>query len=342
MAKRVLVAGGAGYLGRALAERLQARGDRVRVFDLSADDGVPCDEFLQGDVRDADAVKRACADVELVFDAVAQVPLAKDKAAFWSVNRDGTGNLLRAAADARARKFVYVSSSAVYGRPKSNPVTEATPPSPAEDYGAAKLAGETLCREAVKNGLDVAILRPRTILGGGRLGIFQVLFEWVRRGRNVPVLGDGSNRYQFVHVDDLASACLLAADRPGAADYNCGAERFGTMRETLQALCDHARTGSRVRSLPKGLVVPAMRAASALGLSPLGPYHALMYGESLYFDTAKARTELGWTPRYSNAEMITESYDWYLAHRLDARAASASPHRSGVKSGLLNLVGRFL
>ena len=58
-----------------------------------------------------------------------------------------------------------------------------------------------------------------------------------------------------------------------------------------------------------------MRAAATLGLAPFAPYHWLLYGESLYFDTTKARTELGWEPRHSNASMLIESYEWYLAHR---------------------------
>src|SRR5262249_13995901 len=149
-----------------------------------------------------------------------------------------------------------------------------------------------------------------TIMGHGRLGIFQILFEWIRTGYNVPVLGAGDNTYQFVHADDLAEACILAAERPGPATYNCGAENFGTMRQVLESLCAHAKTGSRVKSVPMGPAVAFMKCTSALGLSPLGPYHAMMFGRSLYFDITLAKTELGWKPRYSNDEMFVHSYDW--------------------------------
>ena len=92
------------------------------------------------------------------------------------------------------------------------------------------------------------------------------------------------------------------------------------MREVLEALCRHARTGSRVKSLPMWLMVPAMSVSSRLGLSPLGAYHALMYGRPMYFDIAKAKGELGWQPRYSNQEMFIESYEWYLKHRSEIPA----------------------
>ena len=148
----------------------------------------------------------------------------------------------------------------------------------------------------------MTIVRPRTILGHGRLGIMAILFEFVADGAPVFVFGGGDNRYQFVHADDLADACLLAADRPGPSSYNIGAPSFGTMRETLQALVDHAGTGSRVRSLPSAPARLGMKALTTLGQAPFAPYHWLLYGESLWFDTTKARTELGWEPKHSNAD----------------------------------------
>lgn len=339
-----LITGGSGYFGALLRDRLLARRHTVRVFDLvDADDRQPEVEFVQGDIRDAARVAEALAGCEVVYHCVAQVPLAKDRHLFHSVNVGGTENLLRAALAAQVRKVICVSSSAVFGVPKTNPVTEDTPPAPGEAYGRAKLEGEQLCHAYVSRGLDATIIRPRTILGHGRLGIFQILFEWIREGRNIPVLGRGNNVYQFVHADDLAEACILAAARPGATVYHCGTARFGTMRDTLESLCAHARTGSRVRSVPMRPAVLFMQFTSALGLSPLGPYHALMYGRSLWFDITKAQRELGWQPRFSNAEMFAQTYDWYLANRDKVLATSgASHHRSAVKQGVLALAKHLL
>ena len=89
--------------------------------------------------------------------------------------------------------------------------------------------------------------------------------------------------------------------------------------------------------------VGLMHLTSGLGLSPLGPYHALMYGRSLYFDIAKARTELAWQPRFSNQQMLEQSYDWYGKHRDEIlRAHGGSHHRSAVKQGILSLVKHVL
>jgi nucleoside-diphosphate-sugar epimerase len=341
MGRTVLVTGGSGYFGTVVAGQAMTRGDRVRILDVNppsfAADEV---DFVAGDIRDLDRVRAACDGVDIVFHNVAQVPLARDRSLFDSVNVVGTANLLVAARDARVAKVVHTSSSAVFGKPESNPVTEDAPCRPLEAYGRAKLRAEQLCHEAAAAGLDVTIVRPRTILGHGRLGIFAVLFDFVAAGAPVYVLGSGANRYQLVHADDLAAACLLAGDRPGPTTYNVGAVEFGTMRDTIAALVAHAGTGSAIRSLPTAPARVAMRALGTVGLAPFAPYHWLMYSESLFFDVTKARTELGWEPQHSNASMLIESYEWYLAHR-DQPGSGGSHHQSPVRLGLLKVLRRL-
>jgi nucleoside-diphosphate-sugar epimerase len=336
MARSLLVTGGSGYFGTVLAEQALARGDAVRIFDVNPPGpSLAAADFVAGDVRDRAAVRSACAGIDVVFHNVAQVPLAKDRALFDEVNVGGTANVLVAARDARVAKVVHTSSSAVFGIPDHNPVTEATPGRPLEAYGRAKLRAEILCHDAIASGLDVTIVRPRTVLGHGRLGVIALLFDFVADGAPVFLLGGGNNRYQLVHAADLADACLRAGDRAGPSVYNIGALEFGTMRETLQALVDHAQTGSRLRSLPVAPARFAMRALAALGLAPFAPYHWLLYSESLFFDSTLARTELGWEPQHSNASMVIESYEWFLAHRRESAVGARSHHQSPVRPGLL-------
>ena len=336
---RALVTGGSGYFGSLLVRRLVARGDQVRVLDLlDADDRPDNVEFVAGDIRDPKAVAAAVEGVDVVYHNVAQVPLAKDLELLRTVNVDGTVVLLDACRAARVGKVVHTSSSAVFGVPCANPVLPSTVPSPAEAYGHAKLAAEWACLDAVREGLDVTIVRPRTILGHGRLGIFGILFEWVADGADVFVLGDGANRYQFVHADDLAEVCILAGAASGPNVFNAGTDRFGTMRETLESLCGHAGTGSKVRSLPAGAASAAMHAAAAMKLAPFAPYHWLMYSKSLWFDIEHVREALGWEPRWSNAEMMAESYDWFLANRAITNDEGRSHHRTTARQGALGAV----
>jgi nucleoside-diphosphate-sugar epimerase len=137
------VTGGAGYFGDLLTRKLLERGYFVRILDVN----LPADHYLgtdvvQADSRDPHALLPACEGIDVVFHNAAELALAKNKELMWSVNRDGTNNLLESCARSAVNKVIYTSSSAVYGIPKSNPVTEDAIPTPAEEYGRAKLAGE--------------------------------------------------------------------------------------------------------------------------------------------------------------------------------------------------------
>jgi nucleoside-diphosphate-sugar epimerase len=339
---KALVTGGNGYFGSLLVGHLLAAGDEVRVLDLDSTGTQPADvEIVVADVRNVDAVSNAAAGVDAVYHCVAEVPLRRDPGALRSVNVDGTGVVLRACLAAGVAKLVHLSSSAVFGVPAENPIRRDTVPKPQEPYGAAKLAAEWACLRAAADGLDVTIVRPRTMVGHGRLGIFALLFDWIADGADPFLLGDGHNRYQFVHADDLAALCRLAAQRPGAVIYNAGTDRFGTMGEALEHLCNHAGTGARVRKLPARPAAVVMRASAQFGLTPFAPYHWLMYSQSMWFDIEHARDELGWQPHYSNDEMLAESYDWFVANRrLAVAGASASLHRRTVTSPLLDVLKR--
>jgi len=340
MSKTALVTGGSGYFGSVIVRHLLKDNWNVRIFDIiEASDRPEDTEFIKGDIRDFDSVKRACLDIDVVHHNVAQVPLAKDRKLFESVNKRGTENILKASLDSKVKKLIYTSTSAVYGIPSKNPVDETVEPRPMEAYGAAKLAGERFCAQFIDKGLDISIIRPRTIIGPGRLGIFYIFFDWIFQGRPVYVLGTGENLYQFVHEDDLADACLKAAGRKGPGVYNIGAKEFSTMRATIQSVIDHAGTGSKIRELPFGPTVAIMKLTSLLNLSPLGAYHSLMYGRSMYFDLTKPEEELGYTPKWSNFDMFREAYDWFVENRENIRRQKeASHHRSFLKEGALKIL----
>jgi nucleoside-diphosphate-sugar epimerase len=330
-----LVTGGSGYFGSLLVERLVARGDTVRVLDIADASDLPDGvAFVKGDIRDPGTVNGAVAGCDVIYHNVAQVPLAKDPVLLRTVNVDGTRVLLDAAKQAGVGKVVHTSSSAVFGVPDSNPVLPTTVPNPQEAYGEAKLAAEWACLDACREGLDVTIVRPRTILGHGRLGIFGILFDWIADGADPIVLGSGANRYQFVHAEDLADACIAAAGVSGPGVFNIGTDRFGTMYEALDHLCAYAATGSVVRSLPARPTALAMRASAALHITPFAPYHWLMYANSMWFDIDHARRQLGWNPTWSTDDMFRQSYDWYVAHR-DETTDGASEHRRSTRQGAL-------
>lgn len=334
-----LVTGGSGFVGSNIARRLVERGEKVRVLDIWRSDDLPAEvDFVLCDINDADGVGRAMEGVRYVHHNVALVPLAKAGRDYEKVNVGGTRTALIAAEAAGVELFVHMSSSAVFGCPDEFPMTNNTPRRPIEIYGAAKKAGEDLVFDASTR-LKTCVIRPRTVIGTGRLGIFQILFDWIRDGANIYVIGSGDVPYQFVHVDDLADASILASLQGITGAYNIGTPEFGTLRGDLEFLCAHAGTGSRVKSLPVGLTIGTLKLLDVLGLSPLSPWHYLTYHKPFYFDTEHVRRAFSWLPRYSNREMLVSSYDWFVAH-FDAMtiAAEASSHKRPVRQKILRLL----
>tara|TARA_B100000287_G_scaffold251893_1_gene236687 strand:- start:3682 stop:4731 length:1050 start_codon:yes stop_codon:yes gene_type:complete len=338
---KVLVTGGSGYFGSLLIERLIRKKYHVESLDINRPD-IESDikKFHQIDIRDRESLDKCLEGYDIIFHNVAQVPLAKDKNLFTSVNVDGTENICRAAVKNGIKKLIYTSSSAVYGIPQYNPVTENSIPNPGEEYGLAKLIGEEICKSYNNKGLNVSIIRPRTIIGHGRLGIFYLLFNWIREGINIPVLNDGGNMYQFVHAEDLADACILASEhKKSFSTYNIGSDDCQSMRTTLEQLCEYAETGSKIYSLPRKPIEIIMNITSKLRLTPLAPYHAMMYGRSLYFNIDKAKKELGFNPKYSTREMFRESYNWFKKnYDKDDKINKVSIHKGPVKESMLKIL----
>jgi len=332
VAKVCLVTGGSGYFGSVLVSELIAAGYEVRVLDLNLPiERLPGVRYFQGDIRDTELCVESSQGVNTVFHNVAEVPLAKNRTLFEEVNILGTKNICEAAKANKVEKFIYTSSSAVYGIPRKNPVLHSDEKNPIEEYGHAKLEGEFIARQLISFGIEVKIVRPRTILGSGRLGIFGVLFAWIESGMNIFTLGPANGGYQFIHAKDLAAGIILAADIPGSSDFNLGALEFRSLHDDLQGLCDYAGSGSQVFALPESFMRNLIQLVSRLRLLPFATYQLQLYSKPMFFDSALDWAQLGYSPKYSNLEMLIESYEWFRVNKLSAKSNSASHHQKSVK-----------
>lgn len=339
----VAISGGAGFLGLHLARRLVAGGHEVRTLDLAPLDDAALEgrvEELHGDVRRTADARRLVAGADVLVHAAAALPIQVSRAAIRSVNVEGAAVTFAAAAEAGLGRVVLISSTAVYGVPERHPIHEDDPLVGVGHYGESKIEAERLCEAFARRGLETVIVRPKTFVGPERLGVFEILFDWIREGRRIPILGDGANRYQLLAVEDLVDAVVRCLDAPVAGEaLNVGAGTFGTVREDLEGLIEHAGSGSRLRPVPVRPAEVVLRGLELAHLSPLAEWHYRTAHKDSFVSIDKARGLLGWEPRLSNVETLRATYDWYLDHRAELRDAGLT-HRVPWDQRALGLLRR--
>ena len=232
MGSRVLVTGGAGFIGCNLVQALVARGDAVRVLDNFSTGNranlVSDVEVIEGELRSYERVHAAVRGTELVFHlgALGSVPRSvQDPLTSSAVNVEGTLNVLLAARDEGVRRVVFSSSSSIYGSRDDLPVNEEMAPDPISPYGVAKLAAERYCVSftRVYHAFETVVLRYFNVFGPRQSPFSQyaamvpLFITAVSRGEPVTVFGDGEQVRDFTYVGNVVDATLRAAD---AADVS--------------------------------------------------------------------------------------------------------------------------
>lgn len=255
---RVLVTGGAGFIGSHLVDRLVEAEYDVRVIDnLSTgnldninghvDSGVV--DFVEGDIRNAEFVAKSMRDVDVVVHlaAITSVPFSvKNPDLTFDVNTSGTLNLLRSGADECVAKFVFVSSCAVYGDPEYLPLSEKHPVRPISPYAASKLEAEKLCLDVVENRLfRSTVVRLFNVYGirqgsSEYSGVITKFFDRAKKGLPLIVYGDGSQTRDFVNVHDVVETILVCVENSRAEGevFNIGTGNPVSINELAQTVLE--------------------------------------------------------------------------------------------------------
>lgn len=339
---KVLVTGGSGFVGTNIVRNLLHRRYKVRTIDLSPPDSNLRKkiDFIQGDILDFAKMMKSCKGMDYVIHTVALVPLSRAGKRFADVNVQGTRNVMKAAYKNKVKKVVHISTSAMFNPKGRDLIDENYPVDPVGKYGRAKLQGEEVCKEYMKK-MNVVVLRPRTLLGQGRLGLLSIFFDWLKDGKKIYMLGDGSNAYQLLSTDDLSEACVLALKRGNREFFNVGADRYTTLRKDLQALINYAGTGSKLVALPAEPIRFLLKLLDYVRLSPLVDWHYVSLDKHFAFDVKKAKKVLGWKARDSNQDMLINTYKWYLKNYDKAEFYDTTLHKKPVKEGVFKLIKLF-
>jgi dihydroflavonol-4-reductase len=318
---RVLVTGSTGFVGGALCRALLAQGHQVRAFHrpgsaLRLLEGLPVEHAL-GDLTQPETLLPAMQGIEVVFHAAAQLGGKGPLAQFLAVTAQGTRALLQAAQAAGVRRVVHTSSVAALGVPEVGPVkgvglldelhTWNYPPERWR-YGYAKYQAELEVQRAVAMGMDVVIVNPSIVFGPGDIYRAQSSLVVVQARHPIPVsLPGGSN---VVHLDDVVAGHLAALERGRTGErYILGGENL-SHTALLRLAADV--TGTRAARV----VLPVWTAKLLAHLQPvlhlpIGADELGLAGYQFYYDTGKARRELGLAAPVPARRALQDAYDWF-------------------------------
>lgn len=312
----LLVTGATGFVGSHLAERLAADGARVRGLARSAAKAKALAgrgiEAVEGDLTDADSLRRAAAGCSIVFSVAGWLGAPRSAQAARRVNVEGTRALAEAAIGAGARRIVHTSSIAAYGIVERGDVDETWPLRAVDAYGSTKARSESIVM-ACADRIEVSVIRPAQVFGPrGHAWTLQWL-DAVRHG--LPILaGSGSGTFHPCYIDNLVDAYLLAAAHPAAAgEAFTIVDGTTTWREFMRHYAHMA--GRPARSVPTWLVSLGLRLvglwAALRREPPLVPPGALKFltGQCRYRND-KAKRLLGWSPRVSLDEGMRRTEVW--------------------------------
>ena len=312
--QRYLVTGGAGFIGSHITERLFNESSFVRVLDNFSsgkeenlsfvndyDQRATKYELIRGDIRDLSICQKACEDIDVIFHqaALRSVPKSLDNPqAFNEVNINGTLNMLQAAKQKGVKRFIFASSSSIYGETKRFPEKESDLPRLISPYALTKLAGEYYCRVYSENyDLPTVCLRyfnvfgPRQALDDEYAVVIPKFITCILKGESPPIFGNGNQSRDFTYIDNVVEANLLAANTPGLKSIvlNIADGRNKTILELVRLLNNIIKKDIQPIFLPP---------------RPGDVFKTLA-------DISQAKKTIGYQPKIGFQEGLVKTTDWF-------------------------------
>jgi len=329
---KALVTGATGFLGRAAAIRLRELGWEVTGLGRDPEAGrllvAQGISFLQADLRNREAIERACAGQDFVIHCAALSSPWGRYRDFREINADGTEHVAAGCLRHGVRRLVHVSTPSVYfdyGDRLNIAESAELPRKPANAYAATKLLAERAVTKASAQGLPSIILRPRGLFGPGDTSLFPRLLR-ANDSRGIPLIGGGRSPLDLTYADNVVDALVLACDAPESATgqvYNISNGEPVALIDLLNRLFDLLGLPLRTRSVPRPVALAAGRGLEwlyrllpSLGREPPFTRYTvglLAYGQTL--DISKARRSLGYEPRIALDEGLIRFAEWWRSKK---------------------------
>lgn len=317
----ILITGSNSLLGRALVEKFSMNGEKIRCYDQYKPDKIPDNvEFIQGDLFTPKRLTLACKDVDTIIHLMDKSRAQKvGRAKMKKINISGTKNLLAITKKLKIKRFIFLSTYAVYGKTKSFPLKEDDKKKPYTAYGKDKLKAEIICEAfAKKYKIDLTVLRPSVITGPSvkNSAVLITLYMAMGLGNDnvMYISGDGDTKFQLLSPEDAAEAfykVYKAGEKACGKSFNIGSDNVPTQIEQLVKIKEKKKLDFAIKHITKTKAIWYSLLSKSSKVNYFTKEHFMFIFNSVYLDCHRLKTITGWSPKKDNIDIMSETVDWY-------------------------------
>lgn len=301
----ILIVGANGFFGTQLQKLFLKKKIKFFASDISLKEN----NYL--DIRNKNSIKDIIKknNINIIINCSCEPATSKSKNKLWSTNVEGNNNLIKCCLEFDIKKYIYISTSAIWVKNYKNPVDEREEYNPVENYGKSKVQAE---KDIISSNLNNwTIFRVPMIVSKERLGILSLLFDLIISNKKIPLLGTGENILQFIHADDLSNYIYLSLNTIEKNIYNVGSEENVSLKGLIKKLIHESNSKSKIILIKDLGFSFILNFLNKLNLSPLNIYHLNMLKYSLTLNSNKIYKNYKIRPKIKTSAMILEALNNY-------------------------------
>ena len=326
MKKKILITGSNGFLGN-LAKEYFIQNYELVLVDLSNSSDA---NFYKADIGNFAEIDEVITKEKpnIIFHFASEIFDTHNKKKIYKTNVEGSNNIKKSAINNNVENLIFTSTFSLYEKNYDYLISETEPISCKNYYGITKSEVETLLLDSDSE-LNISIFRCPIIVDKSRAHRLGVLFEFLKDNCTLWILGDGSNKLQFVSASDLFIAIENSLNLKGKHVYNIGCEKVETMKETFEYLINETGSKSKIRHFNKNLGLIILKILSFLRLINFIDYHNKILVSNIVLDITKIKKDLNFVPTKSTAELMLDAHNYYLKNSNMNQKGSAIKPKMG-------------
>jgi len=323
---KILITGAAGFLGQ-LSIDYFSKDHELILIDKKA---IKQQNFFKVDITNYDELNNLIKEKKpkIILHYASEIFDNYHKKEINKNNIDGTFNLINSSYENGVKQIIFTSTFSIYEKDYPNLISESEPTSCNNLYGISKAETERILLSSKKK-LNVVIFRCPVIVDKSRAHRLGILFEFLKDGNTLWIIGDGKNKIQLLSAFDLFNVTKQSFNLTGKKIYNIGTDKVVNLKDTFQYLIDKTNSKSKIRFFNKIIGIFILKLLSKFNLIDFTDYHNKLLISNIVMDISRIKKELNFSPNKSSAELLLDAYDYYINSKKEDKTGSAKKPRLG-------------